>query len=135
MAQDMESIAAALKRIDGQLAEANDRRLDAFKGLLSSIESSLADLLEVVSAGGGEAALKTMAEALRDMKFPEPQVHVHVPEQKAPTVMVEAVIPQAPAPVVHVMPGKDLPRPKSFRLVIQGAHGGPDREATITPIY
>lgn len=117
MAGDIEFLVATVKDIQRQMQANGDARLDAFTGLLSSVETGLAELIENIEKGGGAQAIEAMANALRDIKMPEVTVNVSptpievkVPEQKTPTVnvqvhptpvTVEAVMPEQPTPVVH----------------------------------
>lgn len=143
---NLEWIATKVAEIDRQLKDSNDGRLDAFTSLLSSIESSLADVVDNIERGGGAAAIEAMAEALKALKLPEAsvnlppmQVDVHVPEQKAPVVnvqvqptpvTVEAVLPAQPAPIVHVTTPDQTGATWEIRM--PGMYGAPDRTMTIT---
>jgi hypothetical protein len=115
---NLEWVAATLGQMQREMRSANDKRLDAFTTLLSSIETGMADLLENIERGGGSAAIEAMAKALGSIKMPEVTVNVNptpievkVPEQTPPMVTVqvnptpvtmECVMPEMPAPTVNV---------------------------------
>lgn len=147
---NLEWIAAKIGDIEKSMRSREDKRLSAFEGLLSSIESSLADVVDNVEKGGGAAAIKAMADALKTLTIAAPEVHVNVnptpvpvtvnvPEQKAPSVNVnvsptpvtfEAVMPAAAAPVIHLI--KEDPKPAKWEIRLPGQYGAPDRVMTIT---
>lgn len=146
MTASIESIAAKVDEIGRSMRASEDKRLSAFEGLLSSIESSLADLVENVEQGGGAAAIEAMASALKSISMPEVTVNVNptpvtvqVPEQKAPTVnvqvnptpvTVEAIMPTAPAPIIHLL--KEESKKATWEIRTPGLYGGADRVMTIT---
>jgi len=101
---DLNWIAATLGSMQKDMRQANDKRLDSFTNLLSSIESSLADVVENVEKGGGAAAIEAMAKAIQSIQLSAPAVtvnvsptpiEVNVPEQQPPTVNVQV----SPTPV------------------------------------
>lgn len=103
---DIANVIARLDKLQSLVAANQDQRLDAFTGLLTSIESGLADIVENLEKGGGAAAINAIAEAISKMQLPAPVVHTQAgpapAPMPAPVVNIEAVIPPAPAPVVHV---------------------------------
>jgi len=60
----MDWVAAKIGDIERIVKETGDKRLDAFTGLLSSIESSLADIVDNIERAGGAAAIEKIAEGL-----------------------------------------------------------------------
>jgi hypothetical protein len=118
---NLDWIAAKVGDIERQMRKDQDKRLEAFTSLLSSIESSLADVVQNIESGKGDEAIKTMAEAIGKLQIPAPQINVNVSptpitvsaaEQPAPQVNVqvsptpvtiENKVPQSPAPVVNIV--------------------------------
>lgn len=146
---DIEFIAAKVSSIERSLIAANDERLDSFKGLLSSIESALADLVGNIEKGGGAAAIEAMTKAIAALRMPDvaftaPKIEntVNVPQQAAPHVnvqvnptpiTVEAVMPAMPAmpaPVIHVMQPEQ--KGAKWKVTIPGVgYNASDRIMTI----
>lgn len=120
MSASMEQIAAQVAEINKRLQDSEDKRLDAFTTLLSSIESTLADMLENIERGGGAAAIERMAEAFQTLKLQMPEISpsiqvqpanvtVNVPKADPPSVEVKVQptpvnvqVPEAKPPVIHV---------------------------------
>lgn len=153
--QRLEAVSA---KVSEMLMDANDDRLDSFRGLLSSIngllssvESGLADLVESAEKG---------VEAMTSLRMPDVTVTsptiapvFNVPPAEVPKlppmllapesvqalaaalreiqVTVEAVMPQGAAPTTVF----NAPRIASWELRIKGLYGGPDKVMTITPNY
>lgn len=94
-----DSLKAMLAGIEAGLADivdGQDKRQEVFHRLLLGIETALADLVGQLEKGGTGAA--AVADAIRQLKLQAPAVHVD-----APTVTVEAVMPPAPQPLVHLL--------------------------------
>ena len=154
----LEFLVAKVKSIERVLTDAQDKRLDAFTALLSSIETGVADLIDNLEGGGGAAAIEAMTKALGALKMPEvnytapafnPTINVPAPAPMPPvnlsaesvaalasalagmTVSVEATMPQGEAPTTVI----NAPRIKNWRIAIPGQYGAPPREMIITPNY
>ena len=157
---NMEFLVAKVNGIERMLKAANDERLDSFKGLLSSIESSLADVLANMERGGGAAAIEAMSKAIGGLRMPDVNYSppalapvFNVPPAEVPTlppitlsadsvaalasamsglaVSVEAVMPQGQAPTTVF----NAPRIAKWDVRIPGQYGAPDRTMTLTPTY
>ncbi|MFM7026041.1 MAG: hypothetical protein ACKOWC_08300 [Limnohabitans sp.] len=146
---ELESIRDALKRLEQQATKDSDRSMTAFKALLSSIESSLADVVEAMTRDDDESPMLALAEAIKGLKLQAPEVTVNpqitvqpaavsvaapaVKVEVNPTpITVEAVMPQQPAPVIHMMPAQEQGACE-WEIRVPGAyHGVPDRVLTIT---
>jgi len=151
----MDWVAAKIGDIERIVKETGDKRLDAFTGLLSSIESSLADIVDNIERAGGAAAIEKIAEGLQRMKLPDvsfnptierPQVNVsatspavNVTNKVEPTpvqVNFEAVMPpmpDMPAPIIHVLERADI-MGATWEIRIPGQYGGADRVMTLKRI-
>ena len=146
---ELESIREVLKSLEQKAAKDSDRSMAAFKVLLSSIESSLADVVEAMTRDDDESPMLALAEAIKGLKLQAPEVTVspqitvqpaavtvRPPDVKVsvqPTpITVEAVMPQQPAPVIHMMPAPEQGACE-WEIRVPGAYyGEPDRVLTIT---
>lgn len=149
----LEWVATKIGDIERMVKDSGDKRLDAFTGLLSSIESSLADLVDNAERTGGAAAIKQIAEALKQVSVSfNPTIErpvINVPQQAAPNVNVtnkveptpvqvnfEATMPpmpDMPAPIIHVME-KPETMGATWEIRIPGQYGGADRVMTLKRI-
>lgn len=99
------------------------------KEALDAIESTLADIASALEESGIADAIQRTAKALANLQQPKqaaPQVNVNV----SPTpITFEAVIPAAPAPVIHLV--KDEQKGQQWEVRIPGRMGGEARVMTI----
>ena len=79
--------------------EGGAERAGEMKDMLASVESTLADVASTIESSGIAKAIESVAEALRAVN---PTVTVNVPQQKAPTVNVQ--VNPTPVTVEAVMP-------------------------------
>jgi hypothetical protein len=132
----IEWLVAKLSRLEKQMSERKDDRMDAFTSLMSSLESSLAELLAGIENGGGAASIERAAEALKsispDITF-SPNINVAPTPIKVnvnPTpITVEAVMPQQLAPVLNFESNQKVG--STWEARIPSSFGGPDRVMTI----
>jgi hypothetical protein len=139
----IEALATKIDALTTGMQEANDKRLESFTALLSSIEMTLAEMLENIESGGGAAAIQAMASAMRDLKISTPDVTVtpqitvqpatvQIQTMPAPMVQVNvdptpiemhATIPAAPAPIIHLIERE--PTEARWEITIPSTYGPP----------
>lgn len=158
---DLSFIASKVSEIDKAMKAAADTRLDAFTNLLSSVENSLAEMLENIEKGGGAAAIQAMADALKSMRPADfvvnvPEIKVspvfNVPKAEMPELPALKLAPESVQALAMAMAGMavnveavmpqgatpattiNVPRIASWEMRIKNPYGA-DRVMTITPNY
>jgi len=112
----------ALEKLRG-LGDAAKREA-ALVELLAEFKQAVSDLVAHIEESDPKATADRLAAAIAALKFPVPQVTV-----QAPNITLEANIPPAPAPVVHLIdrPASD----ETWEIRIKSAFGN-DKVMTIT---
>ena len=113
-----------LKSVEAGIADmADPERTKGIERMLGALESGVADIVQALSE-------QRIADAISAIKMPNVEITptFNVPRQELPAinVSVDAIIPQAPPPIIHVMPAAEQ-KPARFKVTIPGQFGGPDR--------
>lgn len=114
----------ALKRLRGFGDAA--KREEALQALVHQMGQAITDLVERLEESDPQATADRLAAAMKALTLPAPQVTVHM---DAPQVTLEATIPPAPPPVIHLI---DRPQcDETWEIRIKSAYGV-DKVMTIT---
>lgn len=137
--KQQDAMQALFASVESGIADlADPARMQGVERLLSAIESGIADAVTALEATKESPALDRLVTAIEALKpavtvdvAPTPvQVSVAAPvvNIEAPSVVVEASMPPAAAPVVHIMPA---PQAATWKVTIPGSYGAPARVMTI----
>jgi hypothetical protein len=120
----------ALKQLRG-LSDAAKRDA-ALMGMLDEFRQALSDLVEHIEGNDPKATAAMLADAIKALKFPTPQVTVQAPQVtvQAPQVTLEATIPPAAPPVIMPIERSSLDEVITLRFKSQ--FGGPDKVVEVT---
>jgi hypothetical protein len=109
------------------------KRDAALMAMLDEFRQALSDMVEHIEASDPKATAAMLAEAIKALKMPTPQVTVQAPQVtvQAPQVTLEATIPPAAAPVI--MPIERAPiTDEIITLRFKSQFGGPDKVVELT---
>lgn len=98
-----DALEAAFDRIRSLDAEA--KRQEELRSLVHQMGQAITDLVERLEASDPQTIADRLAGALKALTLPAPQVTV---KMDPPQVTLEATIPPAPAPVIHLLAAEDV---------------------------